>query len=152
LTAIFYPLATRNVIEPRHYEGCQSRKDDDNQTAKDRIAHLSKALVHHSTATENSTLRLEDAEKILTTGIVPKELSTREVYEAKSMAKITAPLLHNPKQPLTVQLILDWRELLLANIDVKGGIAVNKAKRQTIPAFRLREKRMISEAYREKMR
>jgi hypothetical protein len=132
LTAFFYPLPTRNVIEPRHYEGCKSRKDDDNQTTKDRIAHLSKTLaaptkgredilhdiaaaelpemVHHSTAVENSTLRLEDAEKILTTGIVPKELSTREVYEAK-----------------------------------------NKAKRQTIPAFRLREKWMISEAYREKV-
>jgi hypothetical protein len=32
---------------------------------------------------------------------------------------------------------------------VKGNIAANKAKRQTIPAFRLREKWMISETYRE---
>ena len=33
--------------------------------------------------------------------------------------------------------------------EVKGNIAANKAKRQTIPAFRLREKWVISEDYRE---
>jgi len=32
---------------------------------------------------------------------------------------------------------------------VKGNVAANKAKRQTIPAFRLREKWMIDETYRE---
>lgn len=32
---------------------------------------------------------------------------------------------------------------------VKGNVAVNKAQRQTIPAFRLREKWMIPETYRE---
>ena len=34
---------------------------------------------------------------------------------------------------------------------VKGNVAANKAKRQTIPAFRLREKWVISENYRENM-
>lgn len=33
--------------------------------------------------------------------------------------------------------------------EVKGNVAANKAKRQTIPAFRLREKWVISENYRE---
>ncbi|MDR2252012.1 MAG: hypothetical protein LBD98_04245 [Endomicrobium sp.] len=34
---------------------------------------------------------------------------------------------------------------------VKANVALNKAKRQTIPAFRVREKWMISEAYNEKL-
>lgn len=35
------------------------------------------------------------------------------------------------------------------NNNVAGNIAANKAARQTIPAFRLREKWMIAEDYRE---
>jgi len=31
--------------------------------------------------------------------------------------------------------------------NIKGNVAANKAKRQTIPAFRIREKWMISEEY-----
>ncbi len=34
-----------------------------------------------------------------------------------------------------------------ANTNVKANVAANKAKRQTIPAFRMREKWMIAEGY-----
>ncbi|MDR3244677.1 MAG: hypothetical protein LBT79_08015 [Elusimicrobiota bacterium] len=34
--------------------------------------------------------------------------------------------------------------------NIKGNIAANKANKQTIPAFRIREKWMICAAYREK--
>ncbi|OAV75254.1 Protein involved in cell division [Bacteroidales bacterium Barb7] len=110
-----------------------------NQTTKDKIENLRKIyaaltkgheyilhdiavaeipeMVYNSNAIENSTLTLEDTEKILTEGIVPKELNTREVYEAKNLATITELLLQNPNRQLTIELILDWHKLLLTNID-----------------------------------
>jgi hypothetical protein len=39
--------------------------------------------VYNSNAIENSTLSLEDTEKILLQNSIPKELNIREVYEAK---------------------------------------------------------------------
>jgi Fic family protein len=74
-------------------------------------------MVYNSNAIENSTLTLEETEKILTEGIVPKELNTREVYEAKNLAKITKQILQNPNQTLTLQLILDNHKILLTNIN-----------------------------------
>jgi Fic family protein len=74
-------------------------------------------MVYQSNAIENSTLTLDDTEKILNEGIVPKELNTREVYEAKNLAKITEQLLEDPFQPLSIQLILEWHKLLLTHIN-----------------------------------
>jgi Fic family protein len=112
-----------------------------NQTTKDKIENLRRIyveltkghehilhdiavaeipeMVYNSNAIENSTLTLEDTEKILTEGIIPKELNTREVYEAKNLATITEQLLQNPKRKLNTELILDWHKLLLTNIDDK---------------------------------
>jgi Fic family protein len=74
-------------------------------------------MVYQSNAIENSTLTLEDTEKILTQGIIPKELNTREVYEAKNLAKITEYLLHNRDEKLSVSLLLKLHKMLLADID-----------------------------------
>ena len=40
--------------------------------------------------------------------------------------------------------LADWARLA----DVRGNVAANKAKRQTIPAFRLRDRWVIAEDYR----
>jgi Fic family protein len=74
-------------------------------------------MVYNSNAIENSTLTLEDTEKILTAGVVPKNLDTREVYEAKNLAKIMERILQNSNQKLTMELILDWHKMLLTNIN-----------------------------------
>ncbi|NJN33370.1 MAG: hypothetical protein HC817_03060 [Saprospiraceae bacterium] len=50
-------------------------------------------LVYNSNAIENSTLTLEDTEKILSGGILERKVNVREVYEAKNLAKLTENLL-----------------------------------------------------------
>ena len=110
-----------------------------NQTTKDRIERLWKAyaelsagkeyvlhdiaiaeipeMVYNSNAIENSTLTLEDTERILTEGVAPKELDVREIYEAKNLAKITERLLSFPHEKLTVSFILELHKTLLTNIN-----------------------------------
>ncbi|MDR1830533.1 MAG: Fic family protein [Candidatus Fibromonas sp.] len=72
--------------------------------------------VYNSNAIENSTLSLEDTEKILLHNLVPKELNIREVYEAKNLAKIMEMLLRK-KQKLSTDLILNLHKMLLHGID-----------------------------------
>jgi Fic family protein len=74
-------------------------------------------MVYNSNAIENSTLSLEDTEKILSNGVLKRKVSVREIYEAKNLARITEMLLENPKSRLSVKLILELHKILLANID-----------------------------------
>jgi len=74
-------------------------------------------MVYNSNAIENSTLTLEDTEKILTGGELSRKVSVREVFEAKNLAKITELLLENNSHKLTVNLVLHLHKILLTNID-----------------------------------
>ncbi|MDR2086327.1 MAG: Fic family protein [Dysgonamonadaceae bacterium] len=74
-------------------------------------------MVYNSNAIENSTLTLEDTEKILAGGELKGTINIREVYEAKNLAQITKMLLEKPKQKLTVKLILQLHKNLLTSID-----------------------------------
>lgn len=109
------------------------------QTTKDKIEHLRKQfatltkgnekllkeiavaeipeMVYNSNAIENSTLTLEDTEKILIGGELERKVSVREIYEAKNLARITETLLNKPRQKLAVALILDLHKTLLTHID-----------------------------------
>lgn len=74
-------------------------------------------MVYNSNAIENSTLTLEDTEKILSGGELSRKVSVREVFEAKNLAKITELLLENNSHKLTVNLVLHLHKILLTNID-----------------------------------
>lgn len=74
-------------------------------------------MVYNSNAIENSTLTLEDTEKILAGGELDRKVNIREVFEAKNLASITQILLENPKVKLTTKLILDLHKSLLNQID-----------------------------------
>lgn len=74
-------------------------------------------MVYNSNAIENSTLTLEDTEKILIGNELPRAVNIREVFEAKNLAQITEMLLAKPKQKQSVKLILHLHKLLLTNID-----------------------------------
>jgi Fic family protein len=75
-------------------------------------------MVYNSNAIENSTLTLDDTEKILSGNILNRKVDVREVFEAKNLARITETLLKN-KQSLTVPLILNLHKTLLTNINDK---------------------------------
>lgn len=74
-------------------------------------------MVYNSNAIENSTLTLEDTEKILSGDTLNRKVNIREIYEAKNLAKITEALLQKTKHMLDIKLILDLHKILLSNID-----------------------------------
>lgn len=110
-----------------------------NQTTKDKIEALRKQyaalakgnksllkeialaeipeMVYNSNAIENSTLSLEDTEKILAGGSLARNVNVREIYEAKNLAKLTETLLEKDKHPLSIKLMLDLHKTLLTHID-----------------------------------
>jgi Fic family protein len=74
-------------------------------------------MVYNSNAIENSTLSLEDTEKILSNGELKRKVNIREIYEAKNLAQITETLLEKNNQKLSVKWILELHKILLTNID-----------------------------------
>lgn len=84
------------------------------------LAELAES-VWQSNAIENSTLQLDDTERILSGKPPKREHSLREVYEARNLAIVTEELLRST-EPLTIQAILKWHGMLLAGIrdDVAG--------------------------------
>ncbi|MFT4062665.1 MAG: Fic family protein [Edaphocola sp.] len=74
-------------------------------------------MVYNSNAIENSTLTLEDTEKILAGSELGRKVNVREVFEAKNLAAITEQILENPHRKLTVKFILELHKTLLTNID-----------------------------------
>ena len=74
-------------------------------------------MVYNSNAIENSTLTLEDTEKILAGDTLNTKVNVREIYEAKNLANITKTLLEDPQHNLDIKLILDLHKTLLTHID-----------------------------------
>lgn len=74
-------------------------------------------MVYNSNAIENSTLSLDDTEKILADGELNRKVNVREIFEAKNLAKITEFLLENPNEHLTTAYIIDLHKILITNID-----------------------------------
>lgn len=76
--------------------------------------------VYNSNAIENSTLTIEETEKILFELAVSRNVSVREVFEAKDLARVFAYI----KNKVTAQdpnkdLILFLHQMLISNIDEK---------------------------------
>lgn len=85
------------------------------------LAELAES-VQQSNAIENSTLTLDDTERILA-GLTPLNSDDlREVYEAKNLAAVSVDLLAHDEGPPSADLILRWHGMLLAGIrdDVAG--------------------------------
>ena len=73
--------------------------------------------VYNSNAIENSTLTLKETEKILLEMEVSKNVSLREVFEAKNLARVMEYIRTKSSQELTVEIILLLHEMLMGNID-----------------------------------
>lgn len=76
--------------------------------------------VYNSNAIENSTLTLKETEKILMEMEVSRNVSLREVFEAKNLARIMDFLrVSTQKQDLSKDFILLIHSMLMGNIDEK---------------------------------
>lgn len=107
---------TKDKIKVLHQQYMQLAKGNEAVLKEITLAEIPE-MVYNSNAIENSTLTLEDTEKILLGGSLDRKVNILEVYEAKNLAKLTEMLLEKNKSLLTIKLILSSHKTLLSNID-----------------------------------
>ena len=74
--------------------------------------------VYNSNAIENSTLTLEETEKILSEQMLSRNVSVREVFEAKNLARVTEyKHIRAKDSELNKDLILRLHQMLIGGID-----------------------------------
>ena len=79
--------------------------------------------VYNSNAIENSTLTLDETEKILLQIDLDRFISEREIFEARNLARVVSWIdRRSREQELTLEVILALHKLLIANIrdDIAG--------------------------------
>lgn len=112
---------TKAKLQQLHHQYCKLAKGKEDVLREIATTEIPE-MVYNSNAIENSTLTLEDTENILSGGELTRKVSIRELFEAKNLAKITTNLMDEPRQKLTVKLILKLHKMLLTNIndDIAG--------------------------------
>lgn len=73
--------------------------------------------VYNSNAIENSTLTLKETEKILLEMEVSRNVSLREVFEAKNLARVMEYIRTKSSEELSIETILLLHQMLIGNID-----------------------------------
>lgn len=84
--------------------------------------------VYNSNAIENSTLTLEETEKILLQIDLDRYITEREMFEAKNLARVVSYIDQRAKeQELTLEVILSLHKMLISNIrdDIAGRFRKN---------------------------
>ena len=84
--------------------------------------------VYNSNAIENSTLTLEETEKILLPIDLDRYISEREIFEAKNLARVVSYIDKRAKeQELTLDVMLSLHKMLISNIrdDIAGRFRAN---------------------------
>jgi Fic family protein len=76
-------------------------------------------LVYNSNAIENSTLTLQETERILLEQEVMRQVSVRELFETKNLARVTEYLRTRADLPLTRDNILLLHQMLIGGINDK---------------------------------
>lgn len=101
------------------------KKDYDQlRTGKESLLHLLieaelPELVYNSNAIENSTLTLKETERILLELEVARDVSVRELFETKNLARVTEYLESRPDLSLNIDNILLLHKMLLGGINDK---------------------------------
>ena len=118
---------TKDKIQALHRQYLNLAKGNESVLKEITLAEIPE-MVYNSNAIENSTLSLEDTEKILAGGSLERKVIVREVYEAKNLAKLTESLLEKNKKMLNTKLILSMHKILLTDIDdnIAGRFRVGK--------------------------
>jgi Fic family protein len=116
ISAVFNKI---NLLRKRYYKA---------STGKDALIKLISEAeipeqVYNSNAIENSTLTLEETEKILLQIDLDRYITEREIFEAKNLARVVAYIDKRAKeQELTLPVMLSLHKMLISNIrdDVAG--------------------------------
>src|ERR1035437_1171199 len=116
ISAVFNKI---NLLRERYYKA---------STGKDALIKLISEAeipeqVYNSNAIENSTLTLEETEKILLQIDLDRYITEREIFEAKNLARVVSYIEKRAKeQGLGFDVVLSLHKMLLSNIrdDVAG--------------------------------
>jgi Fic family protein len=73
--------------------------------------------IYNSNAIENSTLSLEETEKILLEIELDRYVTPREIFEAKNLERVMKYISNNNDKKLSIDLILLLHQMLMSNID-----------------------------------
>lgn len=107
---------TKDKIEALFQQYSRLAKDHTEALKEITLAEIPE-MVYNSNAIENSTLSLEDTEKVLSGGQLSRSVNVRELFEAKNLANIMESLIHQQPAKLNTQRILSYHKSLLSNID-----------------------------------
>ncbi len=114
-------MATTNTI--KNYIQVLKTKYDQLRKGKDSLLKLIDETelsesVFNSNAIENSTLTLKETERILLEMEVSRNVSVREVFEAKNLARVLEYIRSKSTEPLlTIEGMLLLHKMLMGNID-----------------------------------
>lgn len=108
-----------NSLRERYYEISASKEALITLIGESEVVEQ----VYNSNAIENSTLTLEETEKILLQIDLDRYITEREIFEAKNLARVVSYISKRAKeQELTLEVILSLHKMLIANIrdDIAG--------------------------------
>ncbi|OGI60300.1 cell filamentation protein Fic [Candidatus Nomurabacteria bacterium RIFCSPHIGHO2_01_FULL_37_25] len=114
-------VANKKIIElrDRYYKASGNRDAILKLISEAEVAEQ----VYNSNAIENSTLTLEETEKILLQIDLDRYISEREIFEAKNLARVVLYIDKRAKeQELSIDIILSLHKMLISNIrdDIAG--------------------------------
>lgn len=102
-----------NSLRERYYKAAQGKDDLLKLIAEAEVSEQ----VYNSNAIENSTLSLEETEKILLQIDLDRYITEREIFEAKNLARVVGYISSKAKEKeLTLEVILSLHQMLIANI------------------------------------
>lgn len=113
-----------NALRERYYKASTSKEALIRLISEAEVAEQ----VYNSNAIENSTLTLEETEKILLQIDLDRFISEREIFEAKNLARVVSYIDKRAKeQELTLDLMLSLHKMLISNIrdDIAGRFRKN---------------------------
>ena len=108
-----------NLLRTRYYKALTGKNALISLINEAEIAEQ----VYNSNAIENSTVTLEETEKILLAINLDRFITEREIFETKNLARVTSYIETKAKeQELTLEIILSLHKMLISNIrdDVAG--------------------------------
>ena len=113
-----------SVLRERYYKAASGKESLIDLIAEAEVAEQ----VYNSNAIENSTLTLEETEKILLQIDLDRFITERELFEAKNLARVVSYINKKAKEEeLTLPVILSLHGMLISNIrdDIAGRFRNN---------------------------
>jgi Fic family protein len=119
MAKVLYVLNTINRLRERYYAASTGKQSLIKILSEAEVAEQ----VYNSNAIENSTLTLEETEKILLQIDLDRYISEREIFEARNLARVVSYIDTRAKeQELGLDAILSLHKMLMGNIreDIAG--------------------------------